>query len=202
MGVGANLSQRYSSDQKVHPCAFFFHRLTPSERKYDIGNGELLAVKLALDEWRHWLEGTRVPFLVCTDHRQLEYIRTAKRINSRQARWSLFFDRFNITLSYRPGSRNTKPDALSRQFPEYPDETAETSTIVPASCLVASVTWEMEEKVRAASLNQTAPSSCPPTHLPSRHPADPGLPAAVLLMAVTGGGCPGLRQRMPHVQPE
>ena len=75
-------------------------------------------VKLALEEWRHWLEGTRVPFLVWTDHRHLEYIQTAKRLNSRQAHWSLFFERFHFSLSYRPGSRNTKPDALSRQFPE------------------------------------------------------------------------------------
>ena len=97
-------------------------------------------MKLALEEWSHWLEGTKVPFLVWTDHRNLEYIRSAKRLNSRQARWSLFFDWFNFTLSYRPGSRNLKPDALSQQFPEFPNETVNPSTIVPASCLVASIT--------------------------------------------------------------
>ncbi len=56
VGVGAVLSQRATSDDKVHPCAFFSHRLSPAERNYDIGNRELLAVKLALEEWRHWLE--------------------------------------------------------------------------------------------------------------------------------------------------
>ena len=95
-------------------------------------------MKLALEEWRHWLEGTKVRFLVWTDHRNLEYIRSAKRLNSRQVCWSLFFDRFNFTLSYRPGSRNLKPDALFRQFPECPDETVKPSTIIRASCLVAS----------------------------------------------------------------
>ncbi len=63
VGVGAVLSQRATSDDKVHPCAFFSHRLSPVERNYDIGNRELLAVKLALEEWRHWLEGSGVPFL-------------------------------------------------------------------------------------------------------------------------------------------
>ena len=77
MGVGAILSQRSSVDQKVHPCAFFSRRLTRSERNYDIGNRELLAVKLDLEEWWHWLEGTSVPFVVWTDHRNLEYIRSA-----------------------------------------------------------------------------------------------------------------------------
>ncbi len=52
VGVGAILSQRSSSDDKVHPCAYFSHRLSPAERNYDIGNRELLAVKLALEEWR------------------------------------------------------------------------------------------------------------------------------------------------------
>uniref|UniRef100_A0A8C7ZXU4 ribonuclease H n=1 Tax=Oryzias sinensis TaxID=183150 RepID=A0A8C7ZXU4_9TELE len=44
-GVGAVLSQR-ASDNKVHPCAYFSCKLTPAERNYDIGNRELLAVKL------------------------------------------------------------------------------------------------------------------------------------------------------------
>ncbi|KAI2644119.1 Transposon Tf2-9 polyprotein [Labeo rohita] len=89
VGVGAVLSQRSPSDDKMHPCAFFSHRLSSAESNYDIGNRELLAVKLALEEWRHWLEGSGVPFMVWTDHKNLEYIRTAKRLNSRQASWEV-----------------------------------------------------------------------------------------------------------------
>ena len=63
-----------------------------------MGNRELLAVKLALEEWRHWLEGARHPFTVLTDHKNLEYIREARRLNPRQARWALFFIRFDFTL--------------------------------------------------------------------------------------------------------
>lgn len=79
VGVGAVLSQRSPADEKVHPCAFFFHHLSPSECNYDVGNRELLAIRLALGEWRQWLEGASVPFIVWTDHRNLEYIRSAKR---------------------------------------------------------------------------------------------------------------------------
>jgi len=28
--------------------------LSPAERNYDVGNRELLPLKLALEEWRHW----------------------------------------------------------------------------------------------------------------------------------------------------
>lgn len=33
-----------------------------AECNYDIGNRKLLAVKLTLEEWRHWLEGATHPF--------------------------------------------------------------------------------------------------------------------------------------------
>lgn len=114
VGVGAILSQQSAQDQKLHPCAFLSHRLNPAERNYDIGNQELLPVKMALEEWRHLLEGAEQPFLVWTDHKNLEYLRTAKRLNSRQAWWVLLFTRSNFTISYLPGSKNVKPDALSR----------------------------------------------------------------------------------------
>ena len=163
-GVGAVLSQRSVSDQKLHPCAFFSRRLTTSERNYDVGNRELLAVKLALEEWRHWLEGCEHPFIVWTDHRNLVYIQTAKRLNSRQARWALFFGRFNFTLTYRPGSKNLKPDALSRQFavdqdPIVPD------TIIPATRVVGAVTWEIENSVRNAQRDQPDPGNGPDNRL-------------------------------------
>ncbi|XP_048010473.1 uncharacterized protein LOC125244430 [Megalobrama amblycephala] len=58
VGVCAVLSQRSPSDDKMHPCAFYSHRLSPAERNYDIGNRELLAVKLALEEWRHCATAT------------------------------------------------------------------------------------------------------------------------------------------------
>ena len=63
-GVGAVLSQRSALDNKLHPCSFFSRRLSSAETNYDVGNRELLAVVLALQEWRHWLEGAAHPFFV------------------------------------------------------------------------------------------------------------------------------------------
>ncbi|KAG1956955.1 retrotransposable element [Pimephales promelas] len=164
VGVGAVLSQRSPVDDKMHPCAFFSHRLSPAKRNYDIGNRELLAVKLALEEWRHWLEGSGVPFIVWTDHKNLEYIRTAKRLNSRQARWALFFGRFDFTLSYRPGSKNIKPDALSRIF-DFSDRPSTPVCILPETIFVSTLTWEIEAKVKRALEGVTPPPGCPPNRL-------------------------------------
>ena len=61
---GAVLSQRSERDGKMHPCAFLSRWLSRAERNSDVGNRELLVVKLALEEWRHWLEGAEHPFIV------------------------------------------------------------------------------------------------------------------------------------------
>ena len=98
VGVGAILSQWVGTPPKSHPCAFF----SPAERNYDVGNRELLTIKLALEQWHHWLEGLHHPFLVLTDHRNLEYIRGAKSLNYRQARWALFFTRFQFHVNFIP----------------------------------------------------------------------------------------------------
>lgn len=45
--------------------------------------------KFALEEWRHWFQGTQQPFTVLTDHKNLEYLRDAKRLTPHQARWAL-----------------------------------------------------------------------------------------------------------------
>uniref|UniRef100_A0A3B3HRG1 Gypsy retrotransposon integrase-like protein 1 n=1 Tax=Oryzias latipes TaxID=8090 RepID=A0A3B3HRG1_ORYLA len=148
-GVRAVLSQREEHSGKLKPCAFFSKKLSPAERNYDVGNRELLAIKLALDEWRHWLEGAVHPFIVWTDHKNLSYLRSAKRLNSRQARWCLFFDRFNFSITYRPGSRNIKPDALSRKYSS-DDQDQTSAPIIPSTCIIGSITWDIENKVLQA----------------------------------------------------
>lgn len=163
-GVGAVLSQRSATDGKVHPCAFFSRRLSQPEARYDVGDKELLAIKLALEEWRHWLEGAVRPFVVWTDHKNLSYIRTTKRLNPRQARWSMFFNRFDFLVSYRPGSKNVKPDALSRQQ-EPVEREQEPTTVIPVNRVLGAVTWQLERTVREAHAREPDPGGGPPNRL-------------------------------------
>ena len=96
------LSQRSEDDQHIHPVAFLSRCFSPAEANY-----------AALAERRHWLEGAQQPVLIWTDHKNLTYIRDAKRLGPRQPHWALFFSRFDFTLTYRPGSKNVRADALS-----------------------------------------------------------------------------------------
>ncbi|KAI4891316.1 hypothetical protein NFI96_033515, partial [Prochilodus magdalenae] len=57
VGVGAVLSQCSGEPPKLRPIMYCSHKLSSAEKNYGIGDKELLAMKLAFDEWRHWLEG-------------------------------------------------------------------------------------------------------------------------------------------------
>lgn len=149
-GVGAVLSQRSVTDNKIHPCAFFSKKLTAAERNYSVGVREL-------EEWCPLLDGAPLPYVVSTENRNLEYLKTAKHLNDRQARWSLFFARFNFTLTYRPGEKNVKPDAFSRIFEE--KEVTEDKTIIPADLII--VTWEVEQQVKDTLTGLQVPHSVP-----------------------------------------
>ncbi|KAL0168962.1 hypothetical protein M9458_037184, partial [Cirrhinus mrigala] len=145
---------------KLFPCAYFSHKLSPAECNYDVGNRELLAIKLALEEWRHWLEGAKHPFTVLTDHRNLEYLRSAKTLNHRQARWALFFTRFHFQVTYRPRSQNTKADALSRVHePGQPTNPPE--PVLPTSIIVAAVAWDILTEITEAQTQDPPPAECP-----------------------------------------
>lgn len=54
VGVGAVLSQGSVVDNRLHPWAFMPRKLSPAEKNDDIGNCELLVVKVALEQWSRW----------------------------------------------------------------------------------------------------------------------------------------------------
>ncbi len=154
------LSQRQGDPPKLYPCAFFSRKLNPTEQNYDVGNRELLAMKAAFEEWHHWLEGAKHPFTVLTDHRNLEYLKSAKRLNHRQARWSLFFTRFNFKITYRPGSQNTKADALSRLYESSATNPSQ-ELILPSTIILAPIQWDIMTEI-AGALSRTQPPWLPP----------------------------------------
>jgi len=103
------------TNRKWHPVAFYSKSLSSMERNYEIHDKEMLAIIRALEEWRHFLEGATHPVEIWTDHKNLEYFMTAKKLNRCQARWSLHLARFDFLLHHHPGRTMDKPDALSRR---------------------------------------------------------------------------------------
>lgn len=105
-------------------------------------------------------------FVVPMGHKNLEYLQTAKRHNSQQAPWTLFFTRLNITLSYRPGSKNTKANTLSCIYTEEPKSV---ESVLSESCFLDAITWGFDQEL-ACTLPFHTHTECPPecTYVPPR----------------------------------
>src|SRR5258708_10767661 len=86
-----------------------------TERNYQIHDKEMLVIMHALEEWRHFIEGSNQKFKIHTDHKNLSYFQEAHKLNHRQAQWSLYLSRFDFVLTHKPRRQMGRPDALSRQ---------------------------------------------------------------------------------------
>ena len=115
--VGAILSQ-HDSENKLHPCAFYSRTLKDCETRYTVYDKELLAIVSALHEWRQHLQGAKFPFIIFSDHKNLQFAKKPEVLSDRQIRWLEFLSKFEFTIQYRPGNKNGKADALSRR-PDY-----------------------------------------------------------------------------------
>ena len=112
--TGGVLSQK-QDDGKWHPVAFRSHGMDSAQRNYEIYDKEMLAIIEALEDWRHYLEGLPSQFEILSDHKNLEYWRTAQHLTRRQARWALYLSRFDFVITHKAGKSNGRADALSRR---------------------------------------------------------------------------------------
>ncbi|KAI3371556.1 hypothetical protein L3Q82_023590 [Scortum barcoo] len=90
---------------------------------------------MALEEWRHWLEGINTALLALTS-----------------------------SSPTAPGPATSSPDALSRQF-SVEEKVQEEENILPTSRVIAAITWDIENAVLRAQQQQPDPGQGPPGRL-------------------------------------
>jgi hypothetical protein len=117
--IGGILSQ-YDDQGLLRPCAYFSRKNIPAECNYEIHDKELLAIISCLKEWESELSSVK-KFRVITDHKNLRYFTSIRRLSEQQMRWADILGRYNLTLEYRPGKLALRPDALSRREQDMPD---------------------------------------------------------------------------------
>ena len=112
IGIGAALLQ--SQDDTLRPCMYVSRKLLAREGNYATVEKECLAVVWALSKLSRFLLGSS--FYIMTDHKALQFLRSAKSKNSRIFRWSLTLENFDYKIMYLPGNQNVLADFLSRNF--------------------------------------------------------------------------------------
>jgi hypothetical protein len=80
VATGTVLTQLDSNGNR-HPCAFISKMFSPTERNYEIYDRELLGIIQALEEWRHYIQGSGHMTIIHSDHKNLTYFRTAQKLN-------------------------------------------------------------------------------------------------------------------------
>ena len=146
--TGAVLTQLDSNGDR-HPISFISKTFSPAERNYEIYDRELLAIIRALEEWRHYIQGSPHTTIVLSDHKNLTYYREAKKLNRRQARWSLYLSEYDVKLVHTPGNKMVQSDALSRRPDLCPEEDNDNQDIVmlPDDMFLNLIDLELQRKI-------------------------------------------------------
>jgi hypothetical protein len=131
VGIGAVLSQ------KGHPLAFVSRALGPRNRCLSVYEKEYLAILLAVQQWRSYLQCAE--FVIRTDHQSLTHL-TDQRLHTEWQKKALTkLMGLQYRIQYKQGIHNGAADALSRKPPASSQVFALT-TVQPAwlSAVVAS----------------------------------------------------------------
>ncbi|CAL1379503.1 unnamed protein product [Linum trigynum] len=114
VGVGAVLSQG------GRPLAYFSKALCVKNQGLSTYEKEYLAVLLAVDHWRHYLEGRT--FTILTDHESLKFLMGQKVHTAIHKKGLVKLMGLDFQIKYRKGKYNGAADALSRLFDDELEE--------------------------------------------------------------------------------
>jgi hypothetical protein len=105
-GIGAVLMQNN------HPIVYLSKPLGPKNQGLSVYEKECLAILLAIDKWRTYLQHQH--FITRTDHRSLQYL-TDQRVSTKlQLKALLKLINLQYNIQYKKGTPNAAADALSR----------------------------------------------------------------------------------------
>ncbi|XP_076067760.1 uncharacterized protein LOC143040567 [Oratosquilla oratoria] len=114
VGAGAVLLQEGEEDRVLHPVCYFSKKFLKAQRNYATIEKEALALIMALEAFRAYVESTVHPVQVFTDHNPLTFVERMKNTNQRLLRWALALQPFNLQAAHICGKNNVLAGAISR----------------------------------------------------------------------------------------
>jgi hypothetical protein len=99
-------------ESKEEPIYYLSHSLSKAQRKWSTFEREAYAVYYSIKKLNFYLENTE--FIVRTDHKPLEILRTKEIQNKKVQNWAMNLQGYNFTIEHIPGKENKCADLLSR----------------------------------------------------------------------------------------
>ena len=112
--LGGQVGQR-DENGKLHPIAFYSHKLHGAELNYPIYDKEFLAIVNSFKEFRHYLLGGKHKVKVYTDHKNITHFATTQQLSGRQLRYAEYLSEFDYVIIHKKGTENGRADAISRR---------------------------------------------------------------------------------------
>ena len=145
-GLGIALWQKQSNGV-LKPIAFGSRYLNNAEKKYSVGELELLAVVWGLEQFRfHWY-GKQIQLF--SNHQALEPLlkknKSNKQSSARLTRWLDRLNHFDITLKYTAGKEIKFTDSISRNPTKIkePDDNYVEEFVINAIAQLATVNYRI-----------------------------------------------------------
>ncbi len=105
-----------------HVVAYAGRSLNSAERKWHIKDKECLAIVEGMRHFKVYLARDK-EFTIYTDHKALEYMKTAQESAGRIYRWSVEIMHYKYKVKHKAGSSNGNADCLSRrEYDSSPDD--------------------------------------------------------------------------------
>lgn len=123
VGIGAVLSQ------KGHPVAYVSRALGPRNRGLSVYEKEYLAILLAVQQWRSYLQLGE--FIIKTDHKSLTHLTDQRLHTEWQQKVLTKMMGLQYKVMYKKGVNNAAADSLSRK-PPASSQVLAVSTLQPA----------------------------------------------------------------------
>jgi len=93
---------------------YYLKKNASAECNYEIYDKEMLIIIQCLKKWNAELRSVS-SFQICTNHKNLKYFMTVRKLTEQQMRWSLILSQYNFFILYLLSKQNERTDALLRQ---------------------------------------------------------------------------------------
>ncbi|GFY51150.1 RT_RNaseH domain-containing protein [Trichonephila inaurata madagascariensis] len=110
-GVGCCLTQQ-GTEGIYRPIAFASQKFNAKQKNWASIEKEVWAVLYGLNKFDKWIYGAKVEII--SDHNPLKYLNQTTPKSRKLTRWALALQRWNHSITHRPGIQHRSVDALSR----------------------------------------------------------------------------------------